>query len=38
VHLLPEEIDDDVAASQLTAAGLAIDVPSAAQIDAAQAW
>lgn len=38
VHLLPKEIDDEVAASQLAAAGLAIDTPSAAQLDAAQAW
>lgn len=38
VHLLPKAIDDEVAASQLAAAGLAIDTPSTAQLDAAQAW
>lgn len=38
VHLLPKAIDDEVAASQLAAAGLAIDTPSAAQVEAAQAW
>lgn len=38
VHLLPKEIDDEVAASQLAAAGLAIDTPTAAQISAADAW
>lgn len=31
VHLLPTEIDDEVAASQLRAAGLSIDVPSQAR-------
>jgi adenosylhomocysteinase len=38
VHLLPKEIDDEVAASQLHAAGLRIDVASAAQIEAARRW
>lgn len=38
VHLLPKEIDDEVAASQLAAAGLAIDTPSAAQLKATEAW
>lgn len=38
VHLLPKEIDDEVAASQLLAAGLSIDVPTEAQLNAAQQW
>ncbi len=38
VHLLPPEIDDAVAASQLAAAGIEIDVPSPSQRDAAQSW
>lgn len=38
VHLLPKEIDDEVAASQLRAAGIAIDRPTPAQLDAATRW
>ncbi|MEZ5376751.1 MAG: adenosylhomocysteinase [Acidimicrobiales bacterium] len=38
VHLLPKQIDDEVAASQLRAAGLEIDTPTAAQVDAATRW
>lgn len=38
VHLLPAEIDDEVAASQLASAGIAIDVPSADQIRASRRW
>lgn len=38
VHLLPRSIDDAVAASQLAAAGIRIDVPSAAQQEAARSW
>ena len=38
VHDLPAAIDDEVAASQLAAAGIRIDVPSAAQRRAAAAW
>jgi adenosylhomocysteinase len=38
VHLLPASIDDEVAASQLSAAGVRIDVPSAAQRRAATTW
>lgn len=38
VHVLPAEIDDEVAASALRAAGLDIDVPSPAQRDAARSW
>jgi len=38
VHLLPKEVDDQVASSQLAAAGLAIDTPSTAQIEAARTW
>jgi adenosylhomocysteinase len=38
VHLLPAGIDDEVAASQLAAAGIAIDEPSAAQRGAATSW
>jgi len=38
VHLLPREIDDEVAASRLHAAGLSIDVASPAQIEAGNSW
>jgi len=38
VHLLPAEIDDEVAASQLAAVGVGIDVPSAEQTRAATTW
>jgi len=38
VHLLPAHIDDEVAASQLAAAGITIDVPSEAQRRAADGW
>ncbi len=38
VHLLPREIDDEVAASQLAAAGLKIDTPTEAQVNAAEQW
>lgn len=38
VHLLPPAIDDEVAASQLAAAGIVIDVPSPDQIRAAAQW
>ncbi len=38
VHLLPKAIDDEVAASQLRAAGLAIDTPTRAQEAAALRW
>lgn len=38
VHALPAAVDDEVAASQLAAAGIGIDVPSAAQRRAAAAW
>ncbi len=38
VHLLPKQIDDEVAASQLHAAGLRIDTPTAAQVTAAHQW
>lgn len=38
VHVLPRSIDDEVAASQLHAAGIAIDVATAAQRSAATAW
>lgn len=38
VHLLPKEIDDEVAASQLAAAGLKIDTRTEAQIIAAEQW
>ncbi len=38
VHLLPKAIDDEVAASQLQAAGLRIDLPTDAQVAAAQQW
>ena len=38
VHLLPAWIDDEVAASQLAAAGVRIDVPTAAQRHAATTW
>jgi adenosylhomocysteinase len=38
VHRLPEEIDDAVARSQLTARGLAIDEPTPEQIRAATSW
>jgi adenosylhomocysteinase len=38
VHDLPAWIDDEVAASQLAAAGIRIDVPSAAQRRAAASW
>ena len=38
VHLLPAAIDDEVAASQLRAAGLAIDTPSDAQRRWAASW
>lgn len=38
VHLLPAEIDDEVAASQLRAAGIAIDTSSADQRRWATSW
>ncbi len=38
VHLLPQSIDDEVAASQLRAAGITIDRPTDAQIEAARRW
>jgi adenosylhomocysteinase len=38
VHLLPRHIDDEVAASQLTAAGITLDVPNATQRQAARGW
>lgn len=38
VHLLPAAIDDEVAASQLRAAGIAIDVPSDVQRRWASSW
>ena len=38
VHVLPATIDDEVAASQLAAAGIRLDVPSAAQRRAAGSW
>lgn len=38
VHLLPTEIDDEVAASQLRAAGIVIDTPSEAQRRWAAGW
>lgn len=38
VHLLPAEIDDDVAAAQLAAAGVVIDTPTEAQLTAAKSW
>jgi adenosylhomocysteinase len=38
VHLLPADIDDEVAASQLVAVGVGIDVPSPAQTRAATTW
>ncbi len=38
VHLLPKSIDDEVAASQLRAAGVTIDQATDAQIEAARRW
>lgn len=38
VHLLPREIDDEVAASRLRAAGLSIDTPTPEQIRAGSSW
>jgi adenosylhomocysteinase len=38
VHLLPAEIDDEVAGSQLAAVGVGIDVPSHEQTQAATTW
>lgn len=38
VHLLPSEIDDEVAASQLAAVGIEIDVPTPDQTRAATSW
>lgn len=38
VHLLPTEIDDAVALSQLTARGIAIDEPTTDQIRSATTW
>lgn len=38
VHLLPKEIDDAVAASQLASAGIHIDQPSPEQVTAAESW
>jgi adenosylhomocysteinase len=38
VHLLPRHIDDEVAASQLAAVGIKIDVASPTQRAAAQSW
>lgn len=38
VHLLPGEIDDAVALSQLTAGGIAIDEPTPEQIRSATTW
>ena len=38
VHLLPGEIDDEVAASQLSAVGIGIDQPTPEQTRAANTW
>ncbi len=38
IHLLPREVEDDIAMAQLAAAGIAIDVASADQIRAAATW
>lgn len=38
VHVLPKEIEDEVAAAQLEAAGIVIDEPSQDQIQAALSW
>lgn len=38
VHLLPDHIDREVAASQLAAAGIRIDVPTPDQVRAATTW
>jgi adenosylhomocysteinase len=38
VHLLPSEIDDEVAASQLTSVGIEIDAPTLDQTRAATTW
>lgn len=38
VHLLPSDIDDEVARSQLAARGIAIDEPSSEQVRAATTW
>jgi adenosylhomocysteinase len=38
VHLLPREIEDEVAAAQLAAAGVRIDEPTAAQRRATDRW
>lgn len=38
VHMLPKEIDDEVAASQLAAVGITIDSPTDAQRRAAASW
>lgn len=38
VHLLPAEIDDEVASSQLTAVGVEIDTPTDEQTRAATTW
>jgi len=38
VHLLPRHIEDEVAGSQLAAAGIEIDQPTEAQIRAATSW
>ncbi|HUO45701.1 MAG TPA: adenosylhomocysteinase [Acidimicrobiia bacterium] len=38
VHLLPRSIEEEVSASQLSAAGIEIDRPTPAQIEAATSW
>jgi adenosylhomocysteinase len=38
VHLLPREIEDEVAMSQLEAVGVVIDQPTQDQIRAARSW
>jgi len=38
VHLLPRHIEDEVAGSQLAAAGIEIDSATEAQIRAATTW
>ncbi len=38
VHLLPDSIDREVAASQLAAAGIIIDTPTPDQVQAARQW
>jgi adenosylhomocysteinase len=38
VHLLPREVEDEVAAAQLAAVGVRIDEPTAAQRRATERW